>query len=139
MTALSDLGFAAARFVTDLGRLARFAAQIGRAARAPPLRVRLFLDELFKRGGLSLATHCVRGRVVGGYRVGGGVLGGDAGGDMSRVRSAVDVRDAVLGSLLKALIFGGLRGLIATCRGPPTGPPSAGVGAATTAPVVVAS
>src|SRR2546430_11654687 len=65
MTALSDLGFAAVRFVTDLGRLARFAAQIGRAALAPPLRVRLFVDELFKLGVLSLVIICVCGLAVG--------------------------------------------------------------------------
>src|SRR5216117_2680622 len=41
----ADLRFAAVRFVTDLGGLTRFAAQIGRAALAPPLRVRLFVDE----------------------------------------------------------------------------------------------
>src|SRR5437867_12740626 len=65
MTALSDLGFAAVRFVTDLGRLARFAAQIGRAALAPPLRVRLFVDELFKLGVLSLVIICVCALAVG--------------------------------------------------------------------------
>src|SRR2546430_16626793 len=65
MTALADLGFAAVRFVTDLGGLAHFAAQIGRAALAPPLRVRLFLDELFKLGVLSLVIICVCGLAVG--------------------------------------------------------------------------
>ncbi|TMA99305.1 MAG: ABC transporter permease, partial [Deltaproteobacteria bacterium] len=65
MTALADLGFAAVRFVTDLGGLARFAAQIGRAALAPPLRVRLFVDELFKLGVLSLVIICVCGLAVG--------------------------------------------------------------------------
>src|SRR5437879_13550276 len=65
MTALSALGFAAVGFVTDLGRLARFAAQSGRAALAPPLRVRLFVDELFKLGVLSLVIICVCGLAVG--------------------------------------------------------------------------
>ena len=241
MTALSDLGFAAVRFVTDLGRLARFAAQIGRAALAPPLRVRLFVDELFKLGVLSLVIICVCGLAVGmvlslqgyntlvrfgaeqslgavvglslirelgpvltallatgragsattaeigtmvateqldalrmmsvdpidlvatpralamtavmpllsalfivcglfgGYLVGVGLMGVDAGSYMSSLRSAVDFHDDVLGSLLKALIFGGLVGLIATYRGHTTVPTSAGVGAATTSTVVVAS
>jgi len=241
MTALSDLGFAAVRFVTDLGRLARFAAQIGRAALAPPLRVRLFVDELFKLGVLSLVIICVCGLAVGmvlslqgyntlvrfgaeqslgavvglslirelgpvltallatgragsattaeigtmvateqldalrmmsvdpidlvatpralamtavmpllsalfivcglfgGYLVGVGLMGVDAGSYMSSLRSAVDFHDDVLGSLLKALIFGVLVGLIATYRGHTTAPTSAGVGAATTSTVVVAS
>ena len=241
MTALSDLGFAAVRFVTDLGRLARFAAQIGRAALAPPLRVRLFVDELFKLGVLSLIIICVCGLAVGmvlslqgyntlvrfgaeqslgavvglslirelgpvltallatgragsattaeigtmvateqldalrmmsvdpidlvatpralamtavmpllsalfivcglfgGYLVGVGLMGVDAGSYMSSLESAVDFHDDVLGSLLKALIFGVLVGLIATYRGHTTAPTSAGVGAATTSTVVVAS
>ena len=241
MTALADLGFAAVRFVTDLGRLARFAAQIGRAALAPPLRVRLFVDELFKLGVLSLVIICVCGLAVGmvlslqgyntlvrfgaeqslgavvglslirelgpvltallatgragsattaeigtmvateqldalrmmsvdpidlvatpralamtavmpllsalfivcglfgGYLVGVGLMGVDAGSYMSSLESAVDFHDDVLGSLLKALIFGVLVGLIATYRGHTTVPTSAGVGAATTSTVVVAS
>ena len=241
MTALADLGFAAVRFVTDLGRLARFAAQIGRAALAPPLRVRLFVDELFKLGVLSLVIICVCGLAVGmvlslqgyntlvrfgaeqslgavvglslirelgpvltallatgragsattaeigtmvateqldalrmmsvdpidlvatpralamtavmpllsalfivcglfgGYLVGVGLMGVDAGSYMSSLEAAVDFHDDVLGSLLKALIFGVLVGLIATYRGHTTAPTSAGVGAATTSTVVVAS
>ena len=241
MTALADLGFAAVRFVTDLGGLAHFAAQIGRAALAPPLRVRLFLDELFKLGVLSLVIICVCGLAVGmvlslqgyntlvrfgaeqslgavvglslirelgpvltallatgragsattaeigtmvateqldalrmmsvdpidlvatpralamtavmpllsalfivcglfgGYLVGVGLMGVDAGSYMSSLESAVDFHDDVLGSLLKALIFGVLVGLIATYRGHTTAPTSAGVGAATTSTVVVAS
>jgi len=241
MTALSDLGFAAVRFVTDLGRLARFAAQIGRSALAPPLRVRLFVDELFKLGVLSLIIICVCGLAVGmvlslqgyntlvrfgaeqslgavvglslirelgpvltallatgragsattaeigtmvateqldalrmmsvdpidlvatpralamtavmpllsalfivcglfgGYLVGVGLMGVDAGSYMSSLESAVDFHDDVLGILLKALIFGVLVGLIATYRGHTTVPTSAGVGAATTSTVVVAS
>jgi len=241
MTALADLGFAAVRFVTDLGGLAHFAAQIGRAALAPPLRVRLFLDELFKLGVLSLVIICVCGLAVGmvlslqgyntlvrfgaeqslgavvglslirelgpvltallatgragsattaeigtmvateqldalrmmsvdpidlvatpralamtavmpllsalfivcglfgGYLVGVGLMGVDAGSYMSSLEAAVDFHDDVLGSLLKALIFGVLVGLIATYRGHTTAPTSAGVGAATTSTVVVAS
>jgi len=241
LTAIGDLGFAAVRFVTDLGGLAHFAAQIGRAALAPPLRVRLFLDELFKLGVLSLVIICVCGLAVGmvlslqgyntlvrfgaeqslgavvglslirelgpvltallatgragsattaeigtmvateqldalrmmsvdpidlvatpralamtavmpllsalfivcglfgGYLVGVGLMGVDAGSYMSSLEAAVDFHDDVLGSLLKALIFGVLVGLIATYRGHTTAPTSAGVGAATTSTVVVAS
>ena len=241
MTALADLGFAAVRFVTDLGGLARFAAQIGRAALAPPLRVRQFVDELFKLGVLSLVIICVCGLAVGmvlslqgyntlvrfgaeqslgavvglslirelgpvltallatgragsattaeigtmvateqldalrmmsvdpidlvatpralamtavmpllsalfivcglfgGYLVGVGLMGVDAGSYMSSLEAAVDFHDDVLGSLLKALIFGVLVGLISTYRGHTTAPTSAGVGAATTSTVVVAS
>jgi phospholipid/cholesterol/gamma-HCH transport system permease protein len=241
MSAVRDLGFAAVRFVTDLGRLTGFAGQIVRAAFLPPVRVRLFLDELFKLGVLSLVIICVCGLAVGmvlslqgyntlvrfgaeqslgavvglslirelgpvltallatgragsattaeigtmvateqldglrmmsidpvhfvvtpktlamivvmpllsalfivcglfgGYLVGVGLMGVDAGAYMSSLDAAVDFHDDVLGSLLKALIFGVLVGLIATYRGHHAVPTSAGVGAATTSTVVVAS
>jgi phospholipid/cholesterol/gamma-HCH transport system permease protein len=241
VTVVEDLGWSATRFVVDLGRLARFALAIGRAALRPPVRVRLFLDELFKLGVLSLLVICVCGLAVGmvlglqgyntlvrfgaeqslgavvglslirelgpvlsallatgragsattaeigtmvateqldalrmmsvdpvhivvtpralamvavmpllsalfivcglfgGYAVGVGLMGVDAGSYLSSLRSSVDVRDDVAGSLLKALIFGVLVGLIATYRGYTARPTSAGVGAATTATVVVAS
>jgi len=77
--------------------------------------------------------------LFGGYLVGVGLMGVDAGSYMSSLEAAVDFHDDVLGSLLKALIFGVLVGLIATYRGHTTAPTSAGVGAATTSTVVVAS
>jgi len=77
--------------------------------------------------------------LLGGYLVGVGLMGVDAGAYMSSLQSAVDFRDDVVGSLLKALIFGVLVGLIATYRGFTAAPTSAGVGAATTSTVVVAS
>jgi phospholipid/cholesterol/gamma-HCH transport system permease protein len=241
VTPVEDLGWSATRFVVDLGRLARFAGQVVRAALAPPLRFRLFVQELFKLGVLSLVIICVCGLAVGmvlslqgyntlvrfgaeqslgavvglslirelgpvltallatgragsattaeigtmvateqldalrmmsvdpvdlvvtpravamvvvmpllaalfivsglfgGYLVGVGLMGVDAGAYMSSLQSAVDFRDDVAGSLLKALIFGVLVGLIATYRGFTAAPTSAGVGAATTSTVVVAS
>ena len=77
--------------------------------------------------------------LFGGYLVGVGLMGIDGGTYMSSLQSAVDFRDDVLGSLLKALVFGGLVGLIATFRGFTSAPTSAGVSAATTSTVVVAS
>jgi phospholipid/cholesterol/gamma-HCH transport system permease protein len=241
VNAIHDLGWATIRFVADLGRLAIFALQIVRATLLPPVRARLFVDELFKLGVLSLVIICVCGLAVGmvlslqgyntlvrfgaeqslgavvglslirelgpvltallatgragsattaeigtmvateqldalrmmsvdpvdlvaapralamtavmpllsalfiacglfgGYLVGVGLMGVDAGAYMSSLRSAVDFRDDVAGSLLKALIFGVLVGLIATYRGHTAHPTSAGVGAATTSTVVVAS
>ena len=241
MTAVQDLGWSATRFVVDLGRLSTFAARIVRAAAVPPVRVRLFVDELFKLGVLSLLIICVSGLAVGmvlglqgyntlvrfgaeqslgavvglslirelgpvltallatgragsattaeigtmvateqldalrmmsvdpvdlvvtprafamvavmplltalfivcglfgGYAVGVGLMGVDPGSYLGSLRSAVDFRDDVVGSFLKAVIFGVLVGLIATYRGYTAAPTSAGVGAATTATVVVAS
>src|SRR2546428_7790823 len=75
----------------------------------------------------------------GGYLVGVRLVGVRAGSYMSSLEAAVDFHDDVLGSLLKALIFGVLVGLIATHRGHTTAPTSAGVGAATTSTVVVSS
>lgn len=77
--------------------------------------------------------------LFGGYVVGVGLMGLDGGTYMSSLQSAVDFHDDVLGSLLKALIFGGLVGLIATYRGYTSAPTSEGVSAATTSTVVVAS
>jgi len=77
--------------------------------------------------------------LVGGYLVGVGLMGIDGGTYVSSLQSAVDFRDDILGSLLKALVFGVLVGLIATYRGYTSAPTSAGVSAATTSTVVVAS
>ena len=75
----------------------------------------------------------------GGYLVGVVLMGLDGGTYMSSLQSAVDFHDDVVGSLLKALVFGVLVGLIATYRGYTCAPTSAGVSAATTSTVVVAS
>jgi len=241
VNAIRDLGWSVTRFVADVGRLARFGLQIGRATLRLPVRARLFLDELFKLGVLSLLIICVCGLAVGmvlglqgyntlvrfgaeqslgavvglslirelgpvltallttgragsattaeigtmvateqldalrmmavdpvdlvvtpravamvcvmpllsalfivcglfgGYAVGVALMGVDPGSYMGSLRSAVDFRDDVAGSFLKAVIFGVLVGLIATYRGYSAAPTSAGVGAATTATVVVAS
>ena len=77
--------------------------------------------------------------LFGGYVVGVTLMGLDGGVYLSSLESAVDYRDDVAGSLLKALVFGVLVGLIATYRGFTSRPTSAGVSAATTSTVVVAS
>jgi phospholipid/cholesterol/gamma-HCH transport system permease protein len=75
----------------------------------------------------------------GGYLVGVGLMGVDGGSYVSSLESAVEFTDDVVGSLLKAVVFGGLVGLIATYRGYTCAPTSAGVSAATTSTVVVGS
>ena len=77
--------------------------------------------------------------IFGGYVAGVQILGVDSGTYFSSLESAVDFQDDVAGSLLKALIFGGIVGLIATYRGYTSEPTSAGVSASTTGTVVVAS
>jgi phospholipid/cholesterol/gamma-HCH transport system permease protein len=77
--------------------------------------------------------------LFGGYLVGVSLMGIDAGAYLSSLESAVVFSDDVVGSLLKALIFGILVGLIATYRGFTSAPTSAGVSAATTSTVVIAS
>jgi phospholipid/cholesterol/gamma-HCH transport system permease protein len=240
-TFVHDLGWLTIRFVTDLGRVAVFAAHIVRSVVTPPIRIRPFVDELFKLGVLSLVIICVCGVAVGmvlglqgyntlvrfgateslgavvglslirelgpvltallatgragsattaeigtmvateqldglrmmsvdpvhlvvtpkalamtmvmpllsalfivcglfgGYVVGVGLMGVDSGRYVSSLESSVDFRDDVAGSLLKALVFGTLVGLIATYRGYTSEPTSAGVSSATTSTVVVAS
>lgn len=75
----------------------------------------------------------------GGYVIGVLVMGVDAGNYMSGLESAVEFVDDVLGAMVKAVVFGGLVGLIATQRGYTCQPTSAGVSRATTSTVVVAS
>lgn len=77
--------------------------------------------------------------IGGGWIAGVRILGVDSGTYFSSLESAVDFRDDVAGSLLKALIFGVVVGLIATYRGYSSAPTSAGVSASTTGTVVVAS
>ena len=75
----------------------------------------------------------------GGNFVGVTLMGLDGGTYVSSLQSAVDYYDDVVGSLLKALVFGILVGLIATYRGYTAKPTSAGVSAATTSTVVIGS
>jgi phospholipid/cholesterol/gamma-HCH transport system permease protein len=77
--------------------------------------------------------------LAGGYFVGVQLMGVDGGTYVSSLQNAVDYYDDVAGSLLKALVFGVLIGLIATYRGYTCAPTSAGVSSATTSTVVVGS
>lgn len=77
--------------------------------------------------------------LFGGYLVGVHLMGVDAGAYVSSMNAAVDLHDDLAASFLKALVFGGLVGLLATFRGYHSAPTSAGVSAATTSTVVVAS
>ena len=77
--------------------------------------------------------------IFGGYLVGVVLPGVDGGNYLTSLETAVDFDNDVAGSLLKALVFGVLVGLIATFRGYTSAPTSAGVSRATTSTVVVAS
>jgi phospholipid/cholesterol/gamma-HCH transport system permease protein len=77
--------------------------------------------------------------IFGGYVIGVGLMGADAGAYISSIESSVDFYDDVVGSILKATVFGVLVGLISTYRGYTSAPTSAGVSAATTSTVVVGS
>jgi phospholipid/cholesterol/gamma-HCH transport system permease protein len=77
--------------------------------------------------------------IFGGWLVGVQLLGLDGGVYLSSLEDAVDFNDDVLGSLLKAVVFGALVGLIATFRGYHARRSAAGVSAATTSTVVVSS
>jgi phospholipid/cholesterol/gamma-HCH transport system permease protein len=238
---VQDLGALALRFVRDLGGFATFASHIGRVTLSPPVRLRAFVDELYKLGVLSVVIITVCGLAVGmvlglqgyntlsrfgatnslgavvglslirelgpvltallatgragsataaeigtmvateqldglrmmsvdpvhfvvmprtyamvvvmpllsalfivmgvfgGYLVGVGLMQVDGGAYLSSIESSVDFYDDVLGSFLKASVFGILVGLIATYRGYTSAPTSAGVSASTTSTVVVGS
>jgi phospholipid/cholesterol/gamma-HCH transport system permease protein len=77
--------------------------------------------------------------IFGGYLIGVGLMGADAGAYLSSIQSSVVFYDDIVGSLLKAVVFGVIVGLIATYRGYTSAPTSAGVSAATTSTVVVGS
>jgi phospholipid/cholesterol/gamma-HCH transport system permease protein len=77
--------------------------------------------------------------IFGAYLVGVQLLGLDPGSYVSHLENAVDFRDDVLQSLVKAVVFGGLAGLIATWRGWSCEPNAAGVSRATTSTVVTGS
>lgn len=77
--------------------------------------------------------------LLGGYLVGVELLGADGGRYLTSLETSIDYEKDVAGSLLKAVVFGGLAGLIATYRGFISEPTAAGVSAATTGAVVVTS
>jgi len=77
--------------------------------------------------------------VFGGYTIAVGLLGVDPGSFMTSMESAVDFHKDVMVSLVKAMTFGALTGLIATYRGSISERSAAGVSAATTDTVVIAS
>ncbi len=77
--------------------------------------------------------------IGGGWLVGVQFLGLDGGVYISGLQEAVEFREDVLGSLLKALVFGVLVALIATYRGFTSGRSTAAVSASTTGTVVTAS
>jgi phospholipid/cholesterol/gamma-HCH transport system permease protein len=77
--------------------------------------------------------------IFGGYVVGVELLALDGGTYLASLEGSVDFREDVVGSILKAWIFGLIVGLIATYRGYTSEPNAAGVSRATTSTVVIAS
>ena len=75
----------------------------------------------------------------GGYVVGVELLGLDGGTYISSLEGSIDFQDDVAQSLVKSTVFAALVGTVATYRGFHAEPTSAGVSAATTGTVVVAS
>jgi phospholipid/cholesterol/gamma-HCH transport system permease protein len=86
-----------------------------------------------------LCAIFVMAGLFGGYLVGVGLMGVDAGTFVTNLHDAVEFGDDVAQCLLKALLFGGLIGLIATYRGYTSAPNSEGVSTATTSTVVISS
>jgi len=86
-----------------------------------------------------LSTLFVLFGIFGGYAIGVVVLGGDGGTYMSSLEDAVEFSEDVLGGLVKGTVFGVLVGFVATYRGFTATPTSAGVSAAATSTVVIAS
>ena len=76
---------------------------------------------------------------AGGYGVGVGLLGVDGGTYVSSMENAITFEDDIAATLIKSVVFAALVGFIATYRGYTSEPTSAGVSAATTQTVVIAS
>jgi phospholipid/cholesterol/gamma-HCH transport system permease protein len=77
--------------------------------------------------------------LLGGLGVGSLLMGIDSGTYLTGMESSIDFDKDVLGSLVKAVIFGVEIGLISTFRGYHSAPTSAGVSRSTTSTVVTAS
>jgi len=77
--------------------------------------------------------------LFGGWVIGVLLMGVDSGTYMTAMESSITFGDDIAGSLIKAVVFGVLVGLIATYRGFTSRPTSAGVSSATTSTVVIAS
>jgi len=86
-----------------------------------------------------LSAMFIVSAIGGGYFVGVHLMGIDGGTYMSSMENSVDFENDVAGSLLKAAVFGVIVALISTYRGHQAQPTSAGVSAATTSTVVLAS
>jgi phospholipid/cholesterol/gamma-HCH transport system permease protein len=77
--------------------------------------------------------------IFGGYLVGVELLGVDGGSYLTSLESSINFEDHVAQSLVKSLVFGAIAAFIATYRGYTSEPTAAGVSAATTSTVVIAS
>ena len=77
--------------------------------------------------------------IAGGWLVGVVLMGLDSGRYLSSLQANTQFEKDVLGSFVKAIVFGVVVGLISTWRGFTAKPNSAGVSAATTSTVVTAS
>ena len=86
-----------------------------------------------------LSTLFVVFGILGGWMVGVAVLGGDSGAYLTTLEQAVEFREDVVGGIIKGVVFGVLVGFIATYRGYTARPTTAGVSAAATSTVVIAS
>jgi phospholipid/cholesterol/gamma-HCH transport system permease protein len=65
MNPVAEVGYKALQFVQQLGKMAVFAVWIIRSLLTPPVRLVLFVRELYKLGVLSLLIICVSGLTVG--------------------------------------------------------------------------
>lgn len=77
--------------------------------------------------------------VMGGYFVGVGLLGVDAGAYWSQMQASVDFQDDVINGIIKSIVFGFAATWIAVFEGYDSVPTSEGVSRATTRSVVFAS
>jgi len=86
-----------------------------------------------------LSTLFIVFGIFGGWMVGVAVLGGDSGSYLSTLEDSVAFWEDVVGGIIKGVVFGLLVGFISTFRGYTARATTAGVSAAATSTVVIAS
>ena len=86
-----------------------------------------------------LSTLFVVFGILGGWMIAVVSLGGDPGAYLATLEDSVEFSNDVVGGLIKGAVFGVLVGFVATYRGYTATPTTAGVSAAPTSTVVIAS
>jgi len=141
LTALLTIGRAGSATAAEIGAMVRTEQLDGlRMMSINPVHLVVTPKALAMTAVMPLlaALFIVSG-LFGGYAVGVGHKGVDPGSYWTSLESNVTFADDIVGSFIKASVFGVIAGLVSTYRGYTCAPTASGVSAATTSTVVVSS